>query len=88
MTAADAANSIEYSVGTTAQGTPCVVVTSQPIDWEGRSTGPSTEVAYTIPEIEQLVGFCLRCGNSDLLRSVRRPLYAHLQGPEHPFAKE
>lgn len=80
--------STEYGVGTTASGTPCVVIKSQQIDWDGRSVGKPTESAITIPEIEQLVGFCLRCGNTDLMRAVRRPVYKMSHGPDHPFAKE
>lgn len=78
----------EYSIGTTTNGTPCIVVKRQSMDWEGRSVGEAVESVITIPEIEQLVGFCLRCGNSELLRAVRRPVYKMSHGPDHPFAKE
>jgi hypothetical protein len=80
--------SIEYSVDTTTSDTPCVIIKKQSIDWEGRSVGTATESVVTIPEIEQLVGFCLRCGNSELLRAVRRPVYRMSHGPDHPFAKQ
>jgi hypothetical protein len=81
-------NSVEYSIGKTNTGNPCVVVKTQQIDWEGRSTGEPSEAAITIPEIEQLVGFCLRCGDEELLKAVRRPVYKMLYGPGHPFSKD
>lgn len=80
--------STEYSCGTTTSGTPCVIIITQQVDGEGRSVGRATESVVTIPEIEQLVGFCLRCGNSELLRAVRRPVYKMSHGPDHPFAKQ
>lgn len=80
--------SVEYKVDTTTSDTPCVIIKKQPIDSEGRSVGTATETAITIPEIEQLVGFCLRCYNSELLRAVRRPVYRMSHGPDHPFAKQ
>ena len=78
----------EYSIGTTAQGNPCVVTKSQQIDWEGNPFGPVKETVITIQDIEQFVGFCIRCGNDDLMRAVRRPIYKMTHGPDHPFAKQ
>jgi hypothetical protein len=79
--------SIEYSIGESPGGKPCVVVKSQELDWDGRPVGTVTETVHAIGDIEQLVGFCLRCGNSDLMKAVRRPVYVHLHGPDHPLAK-
>ena len=81
-------SSVEYSVGTGQDGGSCVVIKTQEIDWEGGSLGEPSAITVTAPEIEQLVGFCLRCGNRDLLRAVRRPVYKMIYGPEHPFASE
>lgn len=80
--------SIEYSIGTTTSGIPCVVIESQQVDWDGRLVGKATESTITIPEIERLVGFCLRCSNNELLRAVRRPVYGFSHGLDHPFAKQ
>lgn len=79
--------STEYSIGKAPNGKPCVVVKSQEVDWNGRPVGAVMETIHTIGEIEQLIGFCLRCGNSDLLKAVRRPVYTHLYGPDHPHAQ-
>jgi hypothetical protein len=78
--------STEYSIGKAPNGKPCIVIKSQKVNWEGLPAGPVTETFHTIEEIEQLVGFSLRCGNNDLMKAVRRPLYAHLYGPDHPHA--
>lgn len=79
---------IEYSIGVASDGSPCVQIKSQMIDEEGRDVGDAKFSWVTIPEIKQIVGFCLRCGNDELMKAVRRPVYKVLSGPEHPFANE
>lgn len=81
-------SSVEYRVETAAERESFVVIKTQEVDWEGRNVGEPIEVYVSGPEVEQLVGFCLRCGNHDLLRSVRRPVYRMIYGPDHPFANE
>ena len=66
--------SVEYSIGKTSAGNPCVVITTQQIDWDANPIGDKSQRAITIQEIEQLVGFCVRCGNAELLQAVKRPL--------------
>ena len=77
----------EYAVGKTSEGNPCVVIKTRQVDWDGVPQGDATEHVVKIPEIEQLVGFCLRCGNQDLMKAVRRPVYKMIHGPDHPHAK-
>ena len=50
-----------------------MVVTTQEIDWNGTAIGEPSKATITIQEIEQLVGFCIRCGNPQLFEAVRRP---------------
>ena len=66
--------SVEYRIGTTTNGNPCVVIRTQTIDWDANPIGTPSERAVTIPEIEQLVSFCVRCGNPQLLEAVKKPL--------------
>jgi hypothetical protein len=66
--------SVEYRIGTTSSGNPCVVIKTQTIDWDAKPIGVPSERAVTIQEIEQLVGFCIRCGNQQLLDAVKKPL--------------
>ena len=66
--------SVLYSIGKTPAGNACVIVTTQEIDWNGTPIGIPSKATITIQEIEQLVGFCFRCGNVELLEAVRRPL--------------
>ena len=66
--------SILYGIGTTPAGNACVVVTTQESDWNGTPVGaPPSKHTITIQEVEQLVGFCIRCGNAELFEAVRRP---------------
>jgi hypothetical protein len=65
--------SVLYSIGKTSAGNSCVVVTTQEINWNGTPVGAPSKATITIQEIEQLVGFCLRCGNSELFEAVRGP---------------
>lgn len=65
--------SVLYSIGTTPAGNACVVVTTQEIDWNGTHIGAPSKETITIQEVEQLVGFCIRCGNAELSEAVRRP---------------
>jgi hypothetical protein len=65
--------SVVYSIGKTPAGNSCVVVTTQEIDWSGTPIGAPSKATITIQDIEQLVGFCVRCGNTELLEAVRRP---------------
>jgi hypothetical protein len=65
--------SVLYSVGKTPAGNSCVVVTTQEIDWNGAPVGAPSKATITIQEIEQLVGFCIRCGNAELIEAVQRP---------------
>ena len=67
------AESVEYRIGTTSSGNPCVVIKTQIIDWDANPIGVPSERAVTIQEIEQLVGFCIRCGNPQLLEAVKKP---------------
>jgi hypothetical protein len=63
--------SVVYSIGKTSAGNPCVVITTQTIDWDGKPIGAPSTTAVTIQEIEQLIGFCIRCGNDELLQAVK-----------------
>jgi hypothetical protein len=65
--------SVVYSIGKTSRGNPCVVITTQEIDCEAKPIGTPSKRAFTIQEIEQLVGFCIRCGNDELLQAVKGP---------------
>jgi hypothetical protein len=65
--------SVTYSIGRTPTGNPCVVITTQEIDWDAKPIGQPARATMTIQEIEQLVGFCVRCGNAELFEAVRRP---------------
>jgi hypothetical protein len=65
--------SVLYGIGKTSTGNPCVVITTQTIDWDAKPIGTPSKTAITIQEIEQLVGFCIRCGNDELLQAVKRP---------------
>jgi hypothetical protein len=65
--------SVLYSIGSTPAGNACVLVTKQEIDWNGRPIGAPSKETITIQEVEQLVGFCIRCGNAELFEAVRRP---------------
>jgi len=67
-------------------GKPCVAVTKRKIDKHGSTIGEEEKSFFTISEIEDLVGFCIRCGNSELMRAVRRPIYK-MMNPDHQFAK-
>jgi hypothetical protein len=66
--------SVLYSIGKTIAGNPCVVVTTQEVDWDAKPIGEASQRAITIQDIEQLVGFCVRCGNQELLQAVQRSL--------------
>ena len=65
--------SVLYSIGTTPAGNPCVVVITQEIDWNGTPIGAPSKETISIQEVEQLVGFSIRCGNAELFEAVRRP---------------
>ena len=80
--------SAEYTVGNSSSNRPCVVIKSQKVAWNGRTVGDSKEQILSIEDVEQLVGFCLRCGNQELIKAVRRPVFAMTHGPDHPFSKE
>lgn len=77
----------EYSIEKTASGQPAVKITSRRVDWNGRLVGDAKERIVSIDDIEQIVGFCLRSGNKDLMRAVRRQVFTHTHGPEHPLAR-
>jgi hypothetical protein len=65
--------SVVYSIGRTEAGWPCVIITSQQIDWDAKPLGEPSTTRVTIEDIQQLVGFCIRCGDKELFEAVRRP---------------
>lgn len=78
----------KYEVCTTSKDISFVKITTQGIDLDGRNVGEFTTQKVSIKDVEQLVGFCLRCGNKELLRAVRRPVFRLTHGPNHPFANQ
>lgn len=69
-----------YSVGAVEDGRACVVVRAQSIDWNGNPVSGTSETVYTLQDIGQLVGFCLRSGNDELMQAVLSPVSAYTQG--------
>ena len=66
--------STEYSVGTSSSDQAHIIIKAQKTAWNGRLVGESKEQILSIEDIEQLVEFCLRCGDEGLMKAVRRPV--------------
>ena len=79
---------IKYEVGKDSKHTPFVKIITQKVDSDGKNIGESNTQNISIKDLEQLVGFCLRCGNIELLRTIRRPVFRMTHGPNHPFANQ
>jgi hypothetical protein len=71
--------SVVYGIGETDSGNPCIVITTQQMDWDGNPVGQPSRARVTLQDIEQLVGFCVRCGNKKLFEAARRPFLPPVQ---------